>query len=143
MSLHPIGSLGYHLFVHHDQGAIFYLSLILDLFGRKLVGREIYDLESLDYAAETVSRAVLKEGKKGPPVNVVLHSDNGSPMKGASMLGTLQKMGIRPSFGRPLVSNDNAFSEALFRTLKYRPDYPAKPFDSLEEGWQWVQSFIR
>ena len=58
------------------------------------------------------------------------------------MLGTLQMLGIRPSFGRPSVSNDNAYSESLFKTLKYRPDYPVeKPFDTLEEGRKWVSSF--
>ena len=58
------------------------------------------------------------------------------------MLGTLQMLGIRPSFGRPSVSNDNAYSESLFKTLKYRPDYPVeKPFDTLEEARKWVSCF--
>ena len=82
------------------KGQFFYLCLILDLFSRKIVGWEVYDRESSEYASETVSRTVLKDGKNGEPVNVVLHSDNGSPMKGATMLGTLQKLGIRPSFGQ-------------------------------------------
>ncbi len=73
---------------------------------------------------------------------VTLHSDNGGPMKGATMLATLQTLGIMPSLSRPSVCNDNPYSESLFRTLKYRPDYPAKPFDTLEDARQWVAGFV-
>ena len=58
------------------------------------------------------------------------------------MLATLQKLGIMPSLRRPSVSNDNPYSESLFRTLKYRPDYPVKPFDTLEDARQWVAGFV-
>ena len=74
---------------------------------------------------------------------VVLHSDNGSSMKGSTMLATLEKLGIMPSFSRPRVSNDNAFAEALFRTCKYRPNYPSKPFGSIDEARQWTLSFVQ
>ena len=73
---------------------------------------------------------------------VILHSDNGSPMKGAIMLATLQKLGIIPSFSRPSVSNDNPYSESLFRTLKYVPIYPEKPFDTLLAARKWVGEFV-
>ena len=63
-------------------------------------------------------------------------------MKGATMLATLQKLGIIPSFSRPSVSNDNPYSEALFRTLKYRPAYPEKTFSSLEGARNWVHTFV-
>jgi transposase InsO family protein len=59
---------------------------------------------------------------------VALHSDNGSPMKGATLLATVHDLGVMPSFSRPSVSNDNPYSESLFRTLKYRPEY-------LEDGF--------
>ena len=62
-------------------------------------------------------------------------------MKGATMLATLQWLGIVPSFSRPRVSDDNAYSEALFRTLKYRPEYPSVPFESLEEAQMWMSEF--
>jgi transposase InsO family protein len=62
-------------------------------------------------------------------------------MKGATMLATMQKMGIVPSFSRPSVSNDNPFSESLFKTLKYVPVYPTKPFESVVEARQWVSTF--
>ena len=76
------------------------------------------------------------------PDGLVLHSDNGSPMKGATMLATLQRLGVMPSFSRPRVSDDNPFSEALFRTMKYRPHYPSRPFGSREEAQAWVERFI-
>ena len=63
-------------------------------------------------------------------------------MKGSTMLATLQKLGVVASFSRPRVSDDNPFSEALFRTLKYRPEYPARPFASLPEARAWVASFV-
>lgn len=62
-------------------------------------------------------------------------------MKGATMLATLQSLGVCPSFSRPAVSNDNPYSESLFRTLKYRPEYPTKPFDNLLDARQWVAQF--
>lgn len=63
-------------------------------------------------------------------------------MKGSTMLATLQALGVVPSFSRPSVSNDNPFSESLFRTLKYVPMYPRKPFDSVDAAWAWVERFI-
>ena len=77
------------------------------------------------------------------PNQVVLHSDNGSPMKGATMLATLQELGVMPSFSRPAVSDDNPFSESLFKTMKYRPAYPKKPFENLLAARQWVGTFVR
>jgi putative transposase len=72
----------------------------------------------------------------------VLHADNGSPMKGATMLTTLQGLGVVPSFSRPSVSDDNPFSESLFRTLKYRPEYPERAFQGLEHARTWVERFV-
>jgi putative transposase len=76
------------------------------------------------------------------PNQVVLHSDNGGPMKGATMLATLQTLGVMPSFSRPAVSNDNPFSESLFKTMKYRPTYPERPFENLFAARQWVGTFV-
>ena len=72
---------------------------------------------------------------------LTLHSDNGSPMKGATMLATLQRLGVIPSFSRPAVSDDNPFSEALFKTAKYCPMFPSKPFSGLLDGLSWAKSF--
>ena len=63
-------------------------------------------------------------------------------MKGATMLVTLQWLGIVPSFSRPRVADDNSYSEALFRTVKYRPEYPSGPFESLQAARDWVTSFV-
>ncbi len=62
-------------------------------------------------------------------------------MKGVTMLSTLQKLGVTPSFSRPSVSNDNPYSDALFKTLKYNPGFPNKPFDSIETAREWVAVF--
>lgn len=91
-------------------------------------------------AADLMTDICRREDVK--PKQVTLHSDNGSPMKGATMLATLQELGIMPSFSRPSVSNDNPYSEAAFRTLKYRPNYPEKPFADLQAARGWVQGFV-
>lgn len=121
------------------KGLFFYLYLIMDVFSRKIVGWEIYAEESAEHAGKTFRKAYLREGIAGK--SLILHSDNGSPMKGATMLGTLQKLGVMPSFSRPSVSNDNPYSESLFKTLKYHPGLPEKPFDTLDEARQWVAGF--
>ncbi len=100
-------------------GKFFYLYLFVDIFSRKIVGFDIFEQELSEHAATVVSKAYAAEGVQ--PGEVSLHSDNGSPMKGCMMLVMLQKLGIIPSFSRPSVSNDNPFSESLFRTLKYCP----------------------
>ena len=105
-------------------GTYYYLYLMLDLFSRKVVGWEVFAEENSACAAQVLRKASLAERRGLEPL--VLHSDNGSPMKGAMMLATLQKLGIASSFSRPGVSDDNAQAEAFFRTLKYRPGYPAK-----------------
>lgn len=121
------------------KGLFFYLYLIMDIFSRKIVGWEVYAEESAEHAAKTFRKAYLREGIAGQPL--ILHSDNGSPMKGATMLGTLQKLGVMPSFSRPSVSDDNPYPEALFKTLKYHPGLPDKPFDTLDEARLWVAGF--
>lgn len=122
------------------RGNFYYLYLFIDIYSRKIVGWEVYANESAEQAAEVLRRARFAETL---PLNydLVLHSDNGSPMKGATMLATMQKMGVVPSFSRPSVSNDNPFSESLFKTLKYIPSYPTKPFESLVEARKWVATF--
>jgi putative transposase len=106
------------------RGQFFYLYRFLDLFSRKIVGGQVYEEESRALASGIVRDLCQREGV--PPHQLLLHSDNGGPMKGATMLATLHSLGIRPSFSRPAVSNDNPYSESLFKTLKYRPDYPLK-----------------
>ena len=121
------------------KGIFFYLYLILDIYSRKIVGWEIHEEESSELASELVTRAYLREGIAG--VELVLHSDNGSPMKGASLMETLYRLGIMKSYSRPRVSNDNAYAESIFRTCKYRPDYPHKGFATLDDARDWVHQF--
>ncbi len=77
-----------------------------------------------------------------PSSEFTLHSDNGGPMKGATMLATLKRLGVIPSFSRPSVSDDNPFSESLFKTTKYCPQYPSKPFESIFGALEWVRTFV-
>ena len=121
------------------KGLFFYLYLIMDVYSRKIVGWEVFETESAEHAASVFHKAHLREGVGAE--SLVLHSDNGSPMKGATMLATLQRLGVMPSFSRPSVSNDNPYSEALFKTLKYHPGFPDKPFETLEQAREWVAGF--
>ncbi|RMH37251.1 MAG: IS3 family transposase [Gammaproteobacteria bacterium] len=122
------------------RGAFYRLYLVLDIYSRKIVGWEVHERESAAHAAELIRKACLAEKVTRP--GLVLHADNGSPMKGATLMATLQQLGVVPSFSRPSVSNDNPYSESLFRTLKYTPTWPQKPFESLNAARQWVHEFV-
>ncbi|MGH7654736.1 MAG: transposase, partial [Gemmatimonadaceae bacterium] len=122
------------------RGLYCYLYLMLDIWSRKIVGWQVYDVESADCAAALFTDTCAAH--RLDPRGIVLHADNGGPMKGATMLVTLERLGVLPSFNRPRVSNDNAFSESLFRTLKYRPEYPAQPFADLAAARAWVGQFV-
>jgi len=123
------------------KGTYYYLVMILDIFSRKVVGWEAFLGESAANSRTVIERAVLAENIVGQPL--VLHADNGSPFKGATLLEKLRDLQIQPSFSRPRVSNDNAFSEALFRTCKYVPNYPANGFADLTAAQQWVHGFVQ
>ncbi len=124
------------------KGMFFYLYLIIDIYSRDIVGWEVWEEESADHASELIRRACLLQ-KRLTTMPLVLHSDNGSPMKGATMLAALYDLGITPSNSRPRVSNDNPYSESLFKTLKYRPNYQPKGFATLEESRKWCQLFVK
>lgn len=122
------------------RGLFFYLYMIVDVWSRKIIAAQVFAEESMDYSSMLFAKACLIYGVK--PEGLVLHSDNGGPMKGATMLATLHKLGVIPSFSRPSVSNDNPFSESLFRTMKYRPEYPSQPFESIDLAQTWVDEFV-
>ncbi len=122
------------------QGMFYYLYLFVDVWSRKIMAAEVFAQESMEHSARLFQKACLTHTLR--PESLVLHSDNGGPMKGSTMLATLQKLGVVPSFSRPRVSDDNPYSEALFRTLKYRPQYPPRAFSSLEEAQSWVDEFV-
>ena len=124
------------------KGLFFYLYLIVDLFSRDIVGWEVWEEESAEHASELIRRACLAQGRLTTRP-LVLHSDNGSPMKGSTMLETLYALGITPSNSRPRVSNDNPYSESLFKTLKYRPNYHPKGFENINEARMWCRHFVK
>lgn len=115
--------------------------MIIDLFSRKVVAWEVWETEDAFHAEELIKKAVIREKIQGNPL--VLHSDNGSPMKAATFQVLLEKLGIQSSYSRPRVSNDNPYSEAMFRTMKYRPEYPYKGFKDLQEARTWTINFVR
>jgi len=123
------------------KGKHYYLYLISDLYSRKIVGWEVWEEESAAHASELIRRTTMAECISTKESPLVLHSDNGSPMKGATMLETLYALGIVPSNSRPRVSNDNPYAESIFKTLKYRPNYQPKGFGTLGEARLWVQHF--
>lgn len=122
------------------RGRFFYLYLVEDVWSRRIVGFEVHEEESMEKSAALVRTTCTAENVD--PNGLVLHSDNGGPMKGSTMLATLKHLGIVASFSRPSVSDDNPFIESLFRTLKYRPEYPHKPFDTIEGARAWVTAFV-
>lgn len=122
-------------------GTFYYLYLILDIYSRKIVGWEVHEQESGELAAQVVTKAVWAEGCLTSPL--ALHSDNGSPMKAATLRVTLEKLGVTSTFSRPRVSNDNPFSEAIFRTCKYVPNWPEGGFESLQAARNWVLAFVQ
>lgn len=122
------------------KGQFFYLYLFMDVWSRMIVAAKVFPEESMDHSSSLFLSACQIQGVD--PEGLILHSDNGGPMKGSTMLATLQKLGVIPSFSRPKVSNDNPYSESLFRTMKYRPAYPSQPFSTLEEAQGWVDAFV-
>lgn len=121
-------------------GAFFFLYLVLDIYSRKIVAHEVHEVESAEHAAQLIEQAVRREGV--PHGVLVVHQDNGSPMKGSTYLAKLADLGVQPSYSRPGVSDDNAYAESLFRTCKYRPEFPGA-FASLDEARRWALRFAR
>ena len=122
------------------KGQYFKLYLILDMFSRMIVGYEVWETENAEYAQILVKRALLSQKILGKPL--ILHSDNGSPMKAATFLATLEKLGVQSSFSRPRVSNDNPYSESLFKTMKYVPSFPNCGFANILDAREWVTRFV-
>jgi len=124
-------------------GHWFYLYLILDVFSRKIVGFEVHDTDDSLYAAQLLKRTALAEGVHAMLDKPVLHGDNGATLKATTVLAMLQWLGIRPSYSRPRVSDDNPYVESVFRTAKYRPEFPTRGFADLEAARAWAERFVR
>ena len=122
------------------RGLYFYLYLFVDIFSRKVVGWQVFDCESAEKAAALLEDICRRQGISANQITV--HSDNGGPMKGETMLATMQRLGVAHSRSRPAVSNDNPYAESLFKTLKYRPQLPLKPFADLLQARRWVTELV-
>jgi transposase InsO family protein len=121
------------------RGQFYYVYLMMDIWSRKIVGFDVHEEESMENSSILMDKLCKNEGIKKD--QLVLHSDNGGPMKGATMLATLERLGVAASFSRPRVSNDNPYSESLFKTLKYCPKYPER-FENLAEAKKWMIKFM-
>jgi transposase InsO family protein len=122
------------------RGRYVYLYLLMDVWSRRIVGWDVYAQETAQHAADLFLRVCQEAGIN--PAGLILHSDNGKPMRGSTMVATLQWLGVVPSFSRPHVSNDNPYSEALFRTLKHVEAYPKLPFVDIDAARRWVARFV-
>jgi transposase InsO family protein len=125
----------------HRLGAFFFLYLVVDIWSRKILGWAVHGNESAELAAQLIED-IRQDATDQDLSGWVLHSDNGGPMKGATMLATLQRLGVVTSFSRPSVSDDNPYIESLFRTLKYCPEYSTAGFASLDDARHWVSRFV-
>ena len=121
------------------RGVFFSLDRIMDVYRRKIVGWEVFDTEAAEQAAVVFHKAHRREGLARE--SRVLHSDNGSPLNGATLRATLTRRGVLPSFSRPAVSTDQPYSESLFKPLQDPPGFPDQPFESLHEARPWVAGF--
>jgi transposase InsO family protein len=123
------------------RGMFFYLYMVVDIWSRQIMGWAVHECERSELAADLIRGACEAAGVR--PGTLVIHSDNGAPMRGSTLLATMERLGVMASFSRPSVSDDNAFSEALFRTVKYVPWWPSRPFKDVSSARSWVGSFER
>jgi putative transposase len=123
-------------------GRWFYLYLILDVFSRKIVGYEVHSTDEASHAAQLAKRTALAEGLHALDAKPVLHGDNVATFKATTVLAMLHWLQIKPSYSRPRVSDDNAFVESLFRTAKYRPEFPTAGFVDLANAQSWAHRFV-
>jgi transposase InsO family protein len=119
------------------QGRWFYLYLIMDLYSRMIVGWEIHERDDAEHAVSPLKRTALAEGIHAVADKPALHGDNASTLKATTVLAMLHWLGVKPSYSRPRVCDDNAFVESLFKTAKYRPEFPVRGFATLEDARQW------
>ena len=122
------------------KGLYYYLYMVMDIYSRKIVGWQVHDCESSAHAADLIEDIVRRENIDKN--QLVIHSDNGSPMKGATLRAKMIDLEITASYSRPRVSNANPYSESLFKTVKYHYTFPEKPFASLNEARKWVDQFV-
>lgn len=121
------------------KGLYYYLYMVMDIFSRKIVGWQVHDCESSEHAADLMEDICHREKIEKRKLHI--HSDNGAPMKGATLRAKMLDMDVALSYSRPRVSNDNPYSESLFKTVKYHYTFPETPFPSLNNARTWVSGF--
>ena len=112
------------------KGQFDYLYMVMDVWRRRILGVEVHEREWIELASEFFDRICRHKGIN-PKSATTLHSDNGAPMRSYTLAAKMAELGISLSFSRPRVSNDNAYAESLFRTMKYRQSYPLRRFRDL------------
>ena len=129
--------MGYSYLNGPTKGKYFYLYLFSDLFSQKIDGCEVWDrAETAEHASELIKR-IYRDKRMYLKLPLVFHSDNGSPMKGETILEIQYTLGIIPSRSRPRVKNDNPYAESLFKTLKYLPNYQSERWSSKIKNWDY------
>ncbi len=118
----------------------YYAYVILDVYSRCIVGWMVMERESAQLAEELIAESCAKEGIE--PETLTLHADRGSAMTSKTVALLLADLGVTKTHSRPHVSNDNPYSEAQFKTLKYRPSFPEQ-FGSLADARAWMRTFVR
>ena len=113
------------------RGTCFHLYVILDIFSRYVVGWMVAEQETAELAEQLIADTAAKEGIM--PGTLTLHADRGSSMRSKPVAALLSDLGIVKSHSRPYISNDNPYSEAQFKTMKYQPGFPAR-FGSLADA---------
>ncbi len=121
-----------------ERGVFLHAYVIIDLFSRYVVGWMVAAKECKHLAAQLFADSVARHGVEP---GLTVHSDRGSAMKSDTLAQLLATLGVTQSFSRPHVSDDNAFSEAQFKTLKYQPDYPGL-FSGVLHARGWLESFF-
>lgn len=117
----------------------FYLYVVIDIFSRSVVGWMVASRETADLAQRLIEESCQKQEIE--PGQLVIHSDRGSPMIAKGTAQLMADLGVTKSHSRPYVSDDNPFSEAHFKTLKYRPDFPGS-FGSIEDAKAFCRNFF-
>lgn len=118
----------------------YYLYVILDVFSRAVVGWLLAEREDAELAELLIAETCTKEGIR--PDQLTIHADRGSAMTSKAVAQLLADLGVTKTHSRPHVSNDNPYSEAQFKTMKYRPSYPDR-FGSLADARQWARTFFQ
>ena len=122
-----------------QKGTFFSLYVLLDIYSRYVTGWSLADREQASLAERLIAEATTKQ--EIPPGQLTVHADRGSAMTSQPVAWLLADLGITKSHSRPHTSNDNPFSEAQFKTLKYQPDFPAR-FGSLEDARAFCRRFF-